>query len=473
MIFGVMIRGLAVVAVMGAAFAVWADLAAACSCADRDERDRLEAGEKAIIGRVLEERALDDQGQRVAYRIRVERSIGFRLSGEIELRLLDFGACGTPIVGRREGIFILRRAGGWRSYGCSIVRGSALAQALRPYRRPAGSGRAALLAAGSFGNARVMALDARGRVLGYGFGEGETRTISVCPGATRAAELAMGRRAVSVAVRDLRTLEVVRSAVLPLGRRRLDTGRNIPIHCADAEGAAVHVAVGDYIQRTRFDRMRIFRVEASGVRRVATLEGSNATLGAGAAYVGRFGGNGGAIVAVDLATGETRRVTGASGPDPLTLSPDGTHIAFHDSDRLRVVDVATGQERSRKLGYGGVIEWLDSERLLFRKGGTALVLDTELRKLRRYPFVRMYGQAQVAGRLYGTSRYRLRALDLDTGEKLGVAQLTDRGIIDLVGVPEQPLIEPGRRRPESLPRSSRATSALTRLRRCSTGRRGL
>ena len=48
-----------------------------------------------------------------------------------------------------------------------------------------------------------MALDARGRVLGYGFGEGETRAISVCPGATRSAELVLRRRGLSVAVRDL------------------------------------------------------------------------------------------------------------------------------------------------------------------------------------------------------------------------------------------------------------------------------
>ena len=227
MMWGVIRRGLAVLAVVGASVAVWADVAAACSCADVDERDRIEAGEKAIIGRVLEERALDDEGREFAYRIRVERSVGFRLSGEIELRLLDFGACGAPYVGRREGIFILRRAGGWRSYGCSIVRGSALARALRPYRRPVGSGRLALLAGGSFGDARLMALDSRGRVLGYGFGEGETRAISICPGATRSAELVLGRRAISVAVRDLRTLEVIRSAALPVRLRQFDPGREL------------------------------------------------------------------------------------------------------------------------------------------------------------------------------------------------------------------------------------------------------
>jgi hypothetical protein len=455
--FAVMIRGVALVAVVGAALTVWVDLAAACSCADVDERDRLESGEKAVIGRVVAERAMDgDLYRRFAYRVRVERSVGVRLSGEIELTLVDFGACGNPIVGRREGIFIRRRSGGWRSDGCSIVKGSALEQALRPYRRPLGSGRAALLAAGSFGNARIMALDARGRVLGYGFGEGETRAISVCPGAARFAELVRKPGAVTVAVRDLGTLAVVRSVSLPLLRRQLDDGREFPLHCADAEGAAVHVAVGDYIRRTQFDRMQIFRTDAAGAHLVATLEGSNAALGPGTAYVGRFGK---AIVAVDLATGDTRRLTTARGPDPVTVSPDGGHVAFYDSDRLRVVEVATGHKQSRKIGYGGVIEWLDSERLLFRKGGTALVYDTGLQRLRRYPFVRMYGQAHVAGRLYGSNRYRLRALDLASGRKLAVAQLTDRGIADLVGLPEQPVIQPGKRRPDS-PLASLRTSGV-------------
>ena len=72
----------------------------------------------------------------------------------------------------------------------------------------------------------------------------------------------------------------------------------------------------------------------------------------------------------------------------------------------------------------------------------------------------MYGQGHVAGRLYGSARYRLRALDLETGRKLGIASLTDRGIIDLAGVAEQPFIEPGRRRPESPLASGRVTAAL-------------
>lgn len=457
-----MIRGRAAVAVACVALAVWADLAVACSCADVDERDRLESGEKAIIGRVVAERAIDADRQEFAYRVRVERSVGVRLSGEIELRLVDFGACGTPVVGRREGIFIRRRSGSWSSDGCSIVKGSAMERALRSYRRPTGAGHAALLAAGSFGNARLMALDTRGRVLGYGFGEGETWAVSVCPGAGRSTELVVGPRAVSVAVRDLRTLDVVRSATLPVRTMRLDIGRDVPLHCADADGTA-HVAMADYIRRTRFDRMRIFRVDAAGVRRVATLEGSNAALGPGSAYVGRYGE---AIVDVDLASGATRSVTAARGPDLLSLSPDGARLAFYDRDELRVVNVATGEERSRKVRYGGATKWLDAERLLFRSSGTALVYDTELRRLRRYPFVRMYGQAHVAERLYGSNGYRLRTLDLASGRKRTVASLTDRGIIDLVGVPERPLIEPGRERPERVTGSTAVSGASLAGSRC-------
>ena len=195
---GVVARSLVVLAALGAALGAWAGLAAACTCADRDERDRIESGEQAIIGRVLSERQPDPDRYDFSYRVRVERSIGVRLSGEIELGV-DAAVCGTPRVGAREGFFIRRRASGWVTDGCSIVEGSATERALCPYRRPFGSGRLALLAGGHFGDARVMALDLRGRVIGYGRGRGETRDISVCPGALRAAELVVDGRSLEVA----------------------------------------------------------------------------------------------------------------------------------------------------------------------------------------------------------------------------------------------------------------------------------
>ena len=206
----------------------------------------------------------------------------------------------------------------------------------------------------------------------------------------------------------------------------------------------MHVAVDDYIQRTRFDRMRIFRVEAS--RCPARRDAGGQQRGAGSRSRLRW-------PLWWKPRGDRRRRPRDRrdearyerlGPDPLALSPDGARIAFHDSDRLRLVDAATGQERSRKLGYGGVIEWLDPRRVLFRKGGTALVLDVELREAPPLP-VRAHVR-RGAGRGPAVRNQPLPAEGARPrlGPEAGIAALTDRGIIDLVGVPEQPSIEPGK-----------------------------
>jgi hypothetical protein len=53
--------------------AVGADLAGACTCADHDERDRLEAGEKAILGRVVGAPAFPVLERAPVYTVRVSR----------------------------------------------------------------------------------------------------------------------------------------------------------------------------------------------------------------------------------------------------------------------------------------------------------------------------------------------------------------------------------------------------------------
>jgi hypothetical protein len=54
----------AVVLIAIAAAMPWADRAGACSCADRDERDRLEDGEIGVVGEVLERRTLESSRRR-------------------------------------------------------------------------------------------------------------------------------------------------------------------------------------------------------------------------------------------------------------------------------------------------------------------------------------------------------------------------------------------------------------------------
>src|SRR5918992_482945 len=181
-----------------------ADRASACSCADSDPRDRVEAGEPALIVRL---------GRRVTL-----RSSPFSSSCGVEWN-----------QGRRIATFLYRARGRWMTGLCNVVAPHELERASRPYPLPLGRGQVALLAGGSFGDARLMALDRRGRVLGYGFGQGAVRRISVCPGARLAAELVdRGRRLASVVVRSLESLAVVSAAEVPRHMTELS--------CADATG---------------------------------------------------------------------------------------------------------------------------------------------------------------------------------------------------------------------------------------------
>src|SRR5918992_1465728 len=158
-----------------------ADRASACSCADSDPRDRVEAGEPALIGRVVEAtRNPADPYALARYVVRVERALNVRLGRRVTLRSSPFSSsCGVEWnEGRRIATFLYR---------------------------------------------------ARGRVLGYGFGQGAVRRISVCPGARLAAELVdRGRRLAAVVVRSLESLAVVSAAEVPRHMTELS--------CADATG---------------------------------------------------------------------------------------------------------------------------------------------------------------------------------------------------------------------------------------------
>jgi hypothetical protein len=436
----------AAVALTGLAALAGADVAAACSCADRDERDRIEDGEIAVLGRVLARDSLQlDQRRppRYRYRVRVARASDARLRGELELVVPEDGCGPGPWeVGERAAAFVLRRGGSWTvAGGCSLVDPEELERAFRPYPRALGHGRAALLAAGSFGTARVMALDLRGRILGYGLGRGEARRISVCPGSLLATELVARGRELGVAVRDLRSLRELRYARLPVDARTIEPER-AALRCDDEAASSVHVEVRDYLQARRFDRVRLFRIAGTAAEPIATVRGYTVALAPGVAYVAGTE----HLSAVDLATGASRRLASVRAPLMLGVSPDDRFVALYDRDRLRLVDAVTGAQVARKVRYGDELVWLAPDRFLFRAGGQAQIYDTRLELRRRYRFYRAYGQALVGQRLFGTDRFRLRVLLLDSGRKRTVSTLPDRGILDLVGLPGRPRVEAERRR---------------------------
>jgi hypothetical protein len=432
--------------VLGLAALVHADLAAACTCADRDERDRLEQGEVGLLGRVLQREEREREPNLVesyVYRLRVTRGVGARLGSEVTLVAPEDG-CGPPplAVGERLAAFVRRGRGRWTTHGCSIVDPSEFQRALTPYPRARGRGRLALLAAGSFGDARVLALDRRGRILGYGPGQGEVREISVCPGEHRAAELVVRGRGLWVAVRDLRTLRVVSVSRVPASGSSVDPG-SATVDCADAVAASVHAAVREYLPARRLDLVRLYRAASPRAEHLATARGYTVELAADVAYVGGSR----RLVAVELGTGAERPLAAARSPHILGLSPGGRLLAVFDGDRLRLVPVAGGAERSRRIRYGEELVWLSADRFLFRAGGEARVYDTELDLLRRYRFFRAYGQALTGGTVFGTDRFDLRSLELGSGARRTVSRLPDRGILDLVGLSSGPVVETTRRAP--------------------------
>jgi hypothetical protein len=434
------------VGVLALAALVHADLAAACSCADRDERDRLESGEVGVLGRVLEREQREREPNVVesyVYRLRVARAVGARVGSEVTLVAPEDGCGPAPLeVGRRLAAFVRRGRGRWTTQGCSIVDPSEFERALTPYPRARGRGRLALLAAGSFGDARVLALDRRGRILGYGPGQGEVREISVCPGERRAAELVLRGRRLSVAVRDLRTLRVLSVSRLPVSGSSLDPG-SATVHCADAAAASVHAAVRDYLPARRLDLVRLYKAASARAEHLATARGYTVELTPDVAYVGASR----RLVAVELVTGAERPLAAARSPHILGLSPDGRLLAVFDRDRLRLVPVAGGALRSRRVRYGEQLVWLSADRFLFRSGGEARIYDTDLNLLRRYRFFRADGQALTGGTLFGTDRFALRSLELGSGARRTVSRLPDRGIVDLVGLSTGPMVDTSRRAP--------------------------
>jgi hypothetical protein len=414
--------------------------ASACSCADIDPRDRIEEGAPAFVGRVVSAppRNPTPPLEVARYVVRVERELNVRLADRIVLRSNPYSSsCGVVWrTGQRVGAFLHRARRGWTTNLCSVASAAELERATRPYPRPLGRGRIALLAGGSFGDARLMALDERGRILAYGFGEGIVRKISVCPGGRVAAELAdRGRSRTVVAVRSLESMEVVSVAEVPRHTAELA--------CADAAGATVYAGGIDYGGRPLRGTAEAHRVTGSTRTTLVRRPAEQFALAADAAYVWA----GGRVIAISFADGTAGPILRMPLAERIVPSPFGGQVAVHGHDGLlRRVDLATGAVTERRLGTTWALDWLAPDRLLARIEGNAVVLDAGLRRTRRYAF-RALGEAHVGGALFGTDRYRLVRLDLASGARRTAARLPDRGIAELVGVADGPEVDLPRRAP--------------------------
>ena len=438
---------LVALSLLATAAALNVEPAGACSCAGLDPRDRLAAGTPAVTGEVVSRRQLGEQpaGTTVEYTVRVERAYNASPGSEIVITSgSNFGSCGfTWTVGERVGAFLDRGDGGWTTNLCSLVEPAELERALEPYPKALGHGRVALLAGGSFTGSRLMALDRRGRVLGYGLGGGDVSEIAVCPGSRRSAELVRSRaRTDLVAIRDLRTLRIVHSRRAPK-----DTGE---LRCASRSGTKLFAAGVRYTRASPRGRVRVVRLTRSGARVIATVPGDTVALARGAAYAA----DSAQILAIDLADGGARRLALFPDAGSLAPSPDGTRLAVSAARHgVRVIELATG----RTIGHApaGQPVWSSQNRLLVRGVGRPRLYDSALRPQRRLPSFRVGSQAAVGDLVFGVDGRRLVSLDLRRARRALVGLLPDEDTFALEAVPGAPLVRTRRVAPAPAASSAR------------------
>ena len=137
-------------AVLVVALLVPAELAGACSCAQIAPRDKLEAADAGVIGRVVKKTLVGRPdrplGQVYRYRVRVSSWLKRRLEAHIKLRQHNqSAACGFEWSrGERVAAYLYRRAGRWTTSLCGLERpavmrrlaGELTQQSISPPRPP-------------------------------------------------------------------------------------------------------------------------------------------------------------------------------------------------------------------------------------------------------------------------------------------------------------------------------------------------
>ena len=371
---------------------VAADGAGACSCFPRDPRRALQSSDGAFVGVFLSKQVLRG-GDEAVFTFRVERALKGRVGRRVRVHSAASGAaCGLEgRRGQRVGLLLARTKKGWASSLCNEVAPAALVAAARPLPKPNGRGPARLLVGGSFGEARLLALDAEGRTLAYGIGTGVTVRSVVCPGATRVVELVSTPNApYRIAVRTLPALKLVRQATPTVGRR----AAFVPLDCADASGSRIRgfVANGDGVISAIAElRGRVLTPLVPGQMYAAAIAGESA-------YVVDHD----ELVRIDLASGLRTHVAHVPPrTSGLVPSPDGRFVAAYQSSdpdaeeeageelpsAAVLVDVAAGTVRSESIGIGlGFdVAWLDPEHVAYLPelayDGVASVFDTALQRV--------------------------------------------------------------------------------------------
>jgi hypothetical protein len=358
-----------------AASLAFAGQALACSCAVGDPRDMLERSAGAFTGTLLERVV---EGDQAIHTFRVEDAVKGQIGETVQVRSHRDGAtCGLEIgIGQRVGLFLDREGGEWISNLCQQIAPDELLAAAAPLPAPTGSGPISVLVGGSFGDMRAVALDAEGRVLAYGPGDGDVAALSVCPGSDFAVEIVWlpfeEGGGYAVEVRNLATMAITDRLGGPS-----DFSAAYPetVRCLTPDGGEAAVFTRDFGDNPRPDR--VLRVTDGDSELVWRGSAWSASFGARQAYLCK-GPKGTRAVAVSLATGrETFLAKLPPFVGQLSPSPNGRFlagVAFSSPtsgdapSRAVVVDLRTDRVSTAPLGgpfIAGEMLWQSPKRVVY------------------------------------------------------------------------------------------------------------
>jgi hypothetical protein len=413
-------------------------------------RDRLTAADGAFIGALVGRRgtsplrSIVGPGPDVVYTFEVAEVVKGGIGQRVEV--YSWAGCGFEVdPGEAVGVLLERHRGRWRSRLCQQIEPGKLRAAAAPLPAPDGQGPAALVVGGSVGEARLLTLDRQGRTLAYGYGEGLTVELSICPDGGRMLELVGDHRRPSrLALRELPGLRLVWERPLPL--RPLSISAQ-SVRCLDGTGSGYVFAVigGD---SRGFPQATLLRVSRTTTTVLYRGTARSIAFGGDVGYVneGRWGE---AIGRINLHSGQgTPVVTGPRDMSRLVLAPDGSALATYvwgedltqipGGDRrgarppqVAVIDLEPSPPQVRTAfledasqtqpgrGVWGNMVWLNANRLGYFPGpGThpqAHIFDRSLRELGGFDNWTASTTLPMGEGIIGLGTGRLTAADLPNG----------------------------------------------------------
>jgi hypothetical protein len=445
---------------------VGTESAQACTCLPPDVRQTLARADAAFIGTLTARRPAPPPpasgparpiGDDI-FTFSVDHSVKGDLDRVVEVWSSSSGAsCGLEIgLGERIGLFLTRQGDRWRSTLCWQISPAGLREAERRLPRPDGNGPVRFLVGGGFGSVRLLALDARGRTLGYGPGSATTKLLTVCPRGRRAVEVVQGQPE-RIAVRDVRTLSVVGETPLPAHNAAAE------IYCPDPSARDVYAFVKRPPAGLLGGPSAILHIQGGRIQERYVGTADSVVFRRNAAIL-NDGPGGRDVVRIHLISGERRLlVRGPRRMNYLAVSPQGRTIAAVDADprvsapaRLLVVPLDGSRPvRSKALGPPWVsaeLAWLDDARLsIFLRGRTGAVLDTRLRPLGKLKNWRATDVVLTAGSAYGVvapmspfGQGWLQSARLPNGAARRLRGLPGSGVV-IATVPGHVVLRTGRR----------------------------